>query len=111
MHRKWCHRPQEKLLADHFGQVVLMLDGDEAGRDATEKIADRLHRVIIQSGCCRTHRWRSTRSALGGGYSHRARRDAVKLPWRKSHDDPFDSFGMSLLYVYIPGVLQLSAGT
>ena len=38
---------QEKLLADHFGQVVLMLDGDEAGRNATEEITDRLQRVIF----------------------------------------------------------------
>jgi hypothetical protein len=30
------------LLADHFGQVVTMLDGDEAGRAATEEIANRL---------------------------------------------------------------------
>ena len=39
---------QEKLLAEHFGLVVLMLDGDEAGRAATEEIADRLQRVIYQ---------------------------------------------------------------
>jgi len=40
-------KAQEKLLADHFGEVVLMLDGDEAGRNATEEIADRLQRVIF----------------------------------------------------------------
>jgi hypothetical protein len=33
---------QEKLLADHFGQVVLMFYGDEAGRAATEEIADQV---------------------------------------------------------------------
>jgi DNA primase len=39
---------QEKLLAENqFGQVVLMLDGDEAGRGAAEEIADRLQRVVF----------------------------------------------------------------
>lgn len=38
---------QEKLLAEHFGSVVLMLDGDEAGRSATEEIAERLQHVIF----------------------------------------------------------------
>src|ERR1017187_9183698 len=35
---------QEKLLARHFRQVVLMLDGDEAGRRAAGDIAGRLAR-------------------------------------------------------------------
>ena len=37
---------QEKLLAEHFGHVVVMLDGDEAGRSAAQGIADRLRRVV-----------------------------------------------------------------
>jgi hypothetical protein len=37
----------DTLLAHHFGQVFLMLDGDEAGRAATEEIADRLQRRIL----------------------------------------------------------------
>ncbi len=41
-------KSQEKLLAEHFGQVVLMLDGDEAGRGAMEEISDRLQCVIYQ---------------------------------------------------------------
>ncbi len=41
-------KTQEKLLAEHFGQVVLMLDGDEAGRGATVEIADRLQHVIFR---------------------------------------------------------------
>ena len=41
-------KTQEKLLADHFGQFVLMLDGDEAGRRATEEIAERLQRVVFR---------------------------------------------------------------
>jgi len=40
-------KAQEKLLADQFGEVVLMLDGDEAGRGATDEIADRLQRIIF----------------------------------------------------------------
>lgn len=39
--------PQEDLIADHFGSVVLMLDGDEAGRNATETIRDRLARRVF----------------------------------------------------------------
>jgi DNA primase len=38
---------QEKLLGD-FGHVVVMLDGDEAGRDAAIGIVDRLQRVVYQ---------------------------------------------------------------
>jgi DNA primase len=41
-------RAQGKLLAEHFGQVVLMLDGDEAGRGAAEESSDRLQRVVFQ---------------------------------------------------------------
>jgi DNA primase len=41
-------KAQERLLVEHnFGEVVLMLDGDEAGRNATEEIADRLQGVIF----------------------------------------------------------------
>ncbi len=39
---------QEKLLAEYFGHVVVMLDGDEAGRRAAEEIVERLRRVIFQ---------------------------------------------------------------
>lgn len=39
---------QEKYLADHFGLVVLMLDGDDAGRGATAEIAERLQRSVFQ---------------------------------------------------------------
>lgn len=38
---------QERLLAEKFGGVVVMLDGDEAGRVAAEEIADRLQRVVF----------------------------------------------------------------
>jgi len=38
---------QEDLLA-RFGQVVLMLDGDETGRGAAEEIADRLQRTVFR---------------------------------------------------------------
>jgi DNA primase len=38
---------QEKLLGD-FGHVVVMLDGDEAGRVAAEKIVDRLQRFVYK---------------------------------------------------------------
>ena len=39
---------QRRLLAEYFGEVVLMLDGDEAGRNAAEEIADRLQRVVFK---------------------------------------------------------------
>ena len=40
---------QEKQLIAHFKQVVLMLDGDEAGRQASSEIAGRLvHRVHVR---------------------------------------------------------------
>ena len=41
-------KAQEDLIGQQFGSVVLMLDGDEAGRRATEEIADRLQRVVFQ---------------------------------------------------------------
>jgi DNA primase len=41
-------KKQEELLAEHFGHVVVMLDGDEAGRGAAVEIADRLQRVVYQ---------------------------------------------------------------
>ena len=41
-------KAQEELLAEHFGHVIVMLDGDEAGRSAAEAIADRLRRVAYQ---------------------------------------------------------------
>jgi DNA primase len=40
-------KAQEKLLED-FAHVVVMLDGDEAGRAAAEKIVDRLQRVVYR---------------------------------------------------------------
>ena len=39
---------QEKYFADHFGLVVLMLDGDTAGRSATQEIAERLQNSVFQ---------------------------------------------------------------
>jgi DNA primase len=39
---------QEELLAEHFGHVIVMLDGDEAGRSAAEGIADRLRRIAYR---------------------------------------------------------------
>ena len=39
---------QEELIRQHFAQVVVMLDGDDAGREAVERIADRLLRAIFQ---------------------------------------------------------------
>ncbi len=39
---------QEKLIGEYFGHVVVMLDGDEAGRHASVGIADRLQRVVYQ---------------------------------------------------------------
>jgi DNA primase len=40
-------KSQEKLLQD-FAHVVVMLDGDEAGRVATEGIVDRLQRILYK---------------------------------------------------------------
>ncbi|HTR35819.1 MAG TPA: toprim domain-containing protein [Bryobacteraceae bacterium] len=39
---------QEELLGEHFGHVVVMLDGDEAGMGASEEIVERLRRVVYQ---------------------------------------------------------------
>lgn len=39
---------QEEIIREHFAHVVLMLDGDEAGRGAAEEIADRLRRIVYQ---------------------------------------------------------------
>jgi DNA primase len=39
---------QEEIIREHFAHVVVMLDGDEAGRRASEEIADRLRRVVYQ---------------------------------------------------------------
>jgi len=39
-------KAQEAVLAEHFAQVVVMLDGDEAGRRATQEISDRLEYVV-----------------------------------------------------------------
>jgi DNA primase len=37
---------QQRLLSEHFSQVILMLDGDDAGRGAAEEIGDGLQQVI-----------------------------------------------------------------
>ena len=42
-------KAQEDLLAEYFGHVVVVLDGDEAGRIAAEGIADRLQRARFKS--------------------------------------------------------------
>ncbi len=39
---------QEQLLAEHFAHVIVMLDGDEAGRVAAQGIAERLKQCIYQ---------------------------------------------------------------
>ena len=41
-------KAQEKLIGEYFGHVVVMLDGDEAGRDAATGIVDRLQRAVYQ---------------------------------------------------------------
>jgi DNA primase len=41
-------KTQEDLLAEHFGHVIVMLDGDEAGRVAAAEITDRLRRVVYR---------------------------------------------------------------
>jgi DNA primase len=41
-------KAQEELLAEHFGHVIVMLDGDEVGRVAAEGIVDRLRHVVYQ---------------------------------------------------------------
>ena len=41
---------QEKLLSEHFREAVLLLDGDEAGREGTAQIAARLvHKVFVKA--------------------------------------------------------------
>jgi len=39
---------QEEIIREHFAHVVVMLDGDEAGRGASEGITDRLRRAVFQ---------------------------------------------------------------
>src|ERR1700733_6905260 len=39
---------QVEIIREHFAHVVVMLDGDEAGREASEGIADRLRRLVYQ---------------------------------------------------------------
>jgi len=39
---------QEKLLAENFSNIVVMLDGDEAGRAATQIISDRLQQAVFK---------------------------------------------------------------
>jgi DNA primase len=41
-------KAQEDLLAEQFGHVVVMLDGDEVGRKAMAEIIDRLQRVVYR---------------------------------------------------------------
>ncbi|HEV2174869.1 MAG TPA: toprim domain-containing protein, partial [Nitrospira sp.] len=41
-------KAQEKLIGEYFGHVIVMLDGDNAGREAAVGIADRLKRVVYQ---------------------------------------------------------------
>jgi DNA primase len=39
---------RENLIAEHFAEVILMLDGDEAGRRAANEISDRLQNVVFR---------------------------------------------------------------
>jgi DNA primase len=39
---------QEEIIREHFAHVVVMLDGDEAGRGASEEIADQIRRVVFR---------------------------------------------------------------
>jgi DNA primase len=39
---------QEHFLSEYFGRVIVMLDGDEAGKIAAQAIADRLRKIIYQ---------------------------------------------------------------
>jgi DNA primase len=41
-------KTQEDLLAEDFGHVVVMLDGDETGREATAEITNRLQSVVYR---------------------------------------------------------------
>jgi DNA primase len=38
---------QEDLLAENFAHIIVMLDGDEAGKKAAIEIADRLQRAVF----------------------------------------------------------------
>jgi DNA primase len=40
-------KAQEELLAENFAHVIMMLDGDEAGKRAAIDIADRLQRAVF----------------------------------------------------------------
>jgi DNA primase len=42
-------KTQEHLLGENFAHVVVMLDGDDAGRGGAIEIADRLQRVVYQA--------------------------------------------------------------
>src|SRR5581483_6500368 len=37
---------QEELMRQHFAHVVVMLDGDEAGKTAAELVSDRLREIV-----------------------------------------------------------------
>jgi DNA primase len=39
---------QERLLAEKFSEIVVMLDGDEAGQVATQTISDRLQQAVFK---------------------------------------------------------------
>lgn len=39
---------QEEIIREYFAHVVVMLDGDEAGKQASDYIVDRLHRFVFQ---------------------------------------------------------------
>src|SRR5712691_4361851 len=41
-------KTQEELLTEHFAEVTVMLDGDEAGRRATDEITDRLRSAVFR---------------------------------------------------------------
>ncbi len=41
-------KTQEDLLAEYFAHIVVMLDGDETGKEAGAGIADRLQRIVYQ---------------------------------------------------------------
>jgi len=43
-------RAQQQLLLDHFEEVVLLLDGDETGRRASQRIAARLRPQMVVRG-------------------------------------------------------------
>jgi len=39
---------QERILAETFSEIVVMLDGDETGRTATQTISDRLRQAVFK---------------------------------------------------------------